>query len=325
MRQSPWMAGIGITGLALFLGAAIAALIAKVPIMVVAIFGGFALLSGWCLLQALMEENVVTATGIRHRSLLGQRGFMAWADIERVQFRPYTKRIRLITARHRSLAVTGMMRGSQAFATAVLKHVSAAAIDPAAEKVLRALAAGNLEPVSAFPMGTPTAGGAVRSKVMAVVNVIGVGLGIGLGAYAGMSMLIPAAGAILSFRLVPVAVRQNDAMRASAIAAQGGLLLWLLVGAYALHSIQPVALDVVVLAVGIAWWTYQASTITAVGLLAFHAYVLIVNVQRLVASDVAEAAHRALVVHAVIHLFVMGLIGVWLWEKRGGRVALDKQ
>lgn len=318
MRQSPWVMGIGNTGLVLFLGAAIVALVAKVPVAIVVLFIGLALLSGWVLLQALMEEHVVGASGIRHRSMFGNKGFVPWTDVQRVQFRAITKRIRLITASGHAVAVTGMMRGSQVFATAVLQHVSPMAIDASTEKVLRALAAGNLEPVSGFHVATPTAVGRA-------INIVGIGLTVGLGAYAGVSMLIPVVGGILWFRLVPLVVRQRDTTRASALAVQGGLLLWLLVGAYLMRTLQPVALDVGVLAVGIAWWSWRPSVIPAVGLLLFHAYVLVLNIQRLSTARFDEAAHRALVVHAVIHLLVIGLICVWLWKKRGGRGSLRTQ
>ncbi len=57
------------------------------------------------------------------------------------------------------------------------------------------------------------------------------GIATGLGAYAGYFLMYPLVGAFLVWLAIGKAMQKEDRLRAYGIAVQGGLVLWMILGA----------------------------------------------------------------------------------------------
>jgi hypothetical protein len=132
------------------------------------------------------------------------------------------------------------------------------------------------------------------------------GVAAAFGLYAGLTFLIPLifAGAayFILFKLRPA--RQEIMMMTALTVAQ---LAWFVLGvAIAPEMISSVGIDIVATAILVAWLLYGFSTAAIITLAIFEAIGLIMNGFLLAATDPASTAFRALLVHIVLRVAIIG-------------------
>lgn len=91
-----------------------------------------------------LARHVIDDDGMAYGRTLGKRGYFRWSDVRRVAFNKRMNWYWLELESGVMVRVTGMQMGLPEFAAHVLRHVSAARIDPRAHDLLENAARGKL-------------------------------------------------------------------------------------------------------------------------------------------------------------------------------------
>jgi hypothetical protein len=137
---------IGIVGVAFFAGTAIASNLwpnETVTVWTTLCFTGFALLSLPMVADYFFARHDVSDEGMQYGRMTGQRGALRWTEVRLVRYGSMMKWFKLELQSGTCVRVSAMLMGLPQFASLVLSHVQASAIDEPTRAVLEATAAGN--------------------------------------------------------------------------------------------------------------------------------------------------------------------------------------
>lgn len=111
------------------------------------IFVAFALGSLTIVADYFVARHEVSDDGLDYRGMMGQRGYLRWADLRRVSYSPRLKWFRLENRSGDVARLSTYLMGLPEFAGLLLRHAPPAAIEPNALEVLEDTADGDLPPV----------------------------------------------------------------------------------------------------------------------------------------------------------------------------------
>jgi hypothetical protein len=150
LRNPPSLLVVGVVCIALFMTAAVAALLTtqdgRGPFYFVW-FTGFALLGVPLVADYYIDRFEVRDDGLTFRTTFGGGGTAAWTDITRVTYSQGLKWFRFVLADGRVVRVSVMMIGLPTLAQYVLSRAANATLDATTRRILTDTAAGNPPPV----------------------------------------------------------------------------------------------------------------------------------------------------------------------------------
>ena len=111
--------------------------------IIVAFFGGFALLGVPLILEYVRVQFRLEPEGLRYQTLSGRRGVLAWSQIAAVRYSQAAKWFRLDGKRGELIRISSMIIGLPQFAQVILAMAPQAQIDVDTRRVLQATAAGS--------------------------------------------------------------------------------------------------------------------------------------------------------------------------------------
>ncbi len=142
------------------------------------------------------------------------------------------------------------------------------------------------------------------SPLAATAGVLGAVIGWGLSKYSGSALLIPGGTAVLLL-IVFGKTPFRPKFFAGAISVTLGHVMWFLVAAAMTGQWSPVALDVVILSVGVFWLWLSPGLIAASFLGIVQVASLIINVIALVSWAPGSPEHRAFTAHCFWRLLAI--------------------
>lgn len=115
-----------------------------IPVLVPLTFLAFTLLSLAMVADFAFARHRVDQRGIHYGRMFGQRGFVTWAEVERVRYVPNMKWFRIQARNGKVIRVSTWLRGLPTFAQALLAGTDPKAIDAQTTAILRATSEGVL-------------------------------------------------------------------------------------------------------------------------------------------------------------------------------------
>jgi hypothetical protein len=137
-------------------------------------------------------------------------------------------------------------------------------------------------------------------------------IGMAAGSYIGLPLLFPLVGAFIAgFAIHRFGGGLQARPYAASIALQAGHVSWMILGAAIGSLWAEVAIDVVVMGVGLLWLYLRPGLAPVVVLCAWHAIGLFVNVSTLFGVGFGADVHKSLLSHI---LFRVGAIVLMLYS-----------
>lgn len=141
-----------------------------------------------------------------------------------------------------------------------------------------------------------------------VLRLVAAGVAIALGAYSGLHLLLPLAATVLAWwagtRMLPESRRPV----LPAAAVQAGHLLWLVFGQVVGRGLDRGVIDLVILALGVAWLVARPGLAPILVLTLYQAWALATNGTVFIGAEPGSLAHRALLIHLVWRLLALALM-----------------
>lgn len=172
--------------------------------------------------------------------------------------------------------------------------------------------------MAAMALETP----AKSNPLASIGGIVGALVGALVGQYCWAQMLVPAVAGGLAFLLF-VKTPIKPPRFAGAIAVTIGHVAWFVVAAAMLQAWAGIAIDIAVLTVAIALLWARPSVATAALLAVVELASLVFNVMQILPAPLYSAEHRALTVHILLRLMVLGALGVGLLSLRKPPAAPD--
>ena len=148
------------------------------------------------------------------------------------------------------------------------------------------------------------------NPIGALAGIAGAVGGYALASYSGANLLIPGVAAVVIGIIAAKALPADRKVIVPALAVQGGHLVWLALAGIILNAFWAVALDVMVLGVGLVWLAIRPGLgpILVCGI--YQLFALILNVMNFSTVQPGSVAHRALLVHILLRVTAIALLGV---------------
>jgi hypothetical protein len=141
-----------------------------------------------------------------------------------------------------------------------------------------------------------------QGPIQLVAGIGGAIAGIAVGRYTGLNLLIPTGLAILVGWICSKLLTGPSKTFLVAFAIQAGHGLWMLLGAVLLKAYAPVALDLAIYVIGLAWLVYRPGIAPVVLLSLFQAIAIAVNLAQFLAAEIGTNNHKALLVHLIFRI-----------------------
>jgi hypothetical protein len=144
-----------------------------------------------------------------------------------------------------------------------------------------------------------------KPSVKSVAASIG---GMGIGIYTGASFLVPAAAAAGVWYVGSKFLKPRIPLFLPSIALLAGHLAWMAIGTALVNAWEANFLDIALMVAFLAWLWFRPNLACVIALTIFETLAFIVNV--LAISEVAIGAmeHRALALHVILRLAIIGLV-----------------
>ncbi len=134
------------------------------------------------------------------------------------------------------------------------------------------------------------------------------GVAIGLGAYSGLHLFLPLVATVLAWwfgtRILPESLRPV----LPAAAVQAGHLLWLTFGQVVGRGLDRGVIDLVILAIGVAWLVARPGLAPILVLTLYQAWALATNGAAFIRAEPGTLAHRALLIHLIWRVLALALM-----------------
>lgn len=148
------------------------------------------------------------------------------------------------------------------------------------------------------------------------------GVAIALGVYSGVHLFLPLGATVLAWwvgtRILPESRREV----LPAAAVQAGHLLWLAFGQVVGRGLDRGVIDLVILAIGVAWLVARPGLAPILLLTLYQVWALATNGAAFIRAEPGTLAQRALLIHIIWRLLALALMWRAFAVSRRERAAL---
>jgi hypothetical protein len=155
-----------------------------------------------------------------------------------------------------------------------------------------------------------------QSPIQVIGGIVGAVVGLVVGRYTALNLVIPTALALLVGWIGSRTFGARSKPFLVAFALQAGHALWMLLGAVLLNTYSPVALDLMIYAIGLLWLLLQPGIGPVVLLTLYQAVGIALNASQLAAAEVGSNPHKALVVHLIFRAVAVVMMLLPLYQER---------
>jgi hypothetical protein len=158
------------------------------------------------------------------------------------------------------------------------------------------------------------------NPLAAIGGVVGAIVGFVVARYAAMNLLVPGLTAVVVAVILAKTVPPSRKSIVGAFAVQVGQVVWFALGAILIGTWAPVALDVILLVVALAWLIARPSLVPLLICIIYQAIGLILNSMAFAQAESGTPAHQALVAHLLVRAVAIALLIAAIFALRRKRV-----